>query len=435
MKASMEDLSVTRKKVNVVIPVEDVMSVRKEVFAEIKKEAKVKGFRPGKAPDDVINKMYKNEILSEVATRLVHNTLESALSEVSAAPISRPDITPTDEFTTDKDFEYTAEFDVLPPVELKEYKGLPLKKEVREVSDEDVEEALKNLQEHRAETTSYEDEDKKVEKGDVVTVDFTGFLDGKPIKDLHREDVQFAVGEEKMIQEFETNVLNMKRGEEKEFTVDYDKDFQIEEAAGKTVNFKLKVKDILEKKVPAINDELAQAIGLESVKELRDKIKEDLKLQIDQQAQTRLKNEMLDMLVDKNDVEAPDSLVQEEASRMVQQVAQNMEQRGMKAPPMDENTQKMVQERADRNVRASIILGEIAKLEEIKVTDNDINDNLKSVAEAYNMPVEQVRDVYEQNNMLDGLSANLAEQKVIDFVLENAKIEEVPADHNHVDNK
>lgn len=434
MKVEIEKLSGTERKMSVVLPQEQVQETRTEVFDEIRKSAKIKGFRPGKAPVSVIESAYKNDILAEVATRLLHSSLENALSEVDASPITRPQIDPPKEFTLDTDFEYTATFEVLPEFELAKYKDLPLKKELGVVSAEDVEQALKHLREHRAEIKSYEKE-QAVEKGDVAVIDFEGSLDGKPIEDLKKTDIPFVVGEDKMVPEFEENVLGMKKGEEKEFDIKYDEDFQIEEAAGKTVNFKLTVKDVQERVLPELNDELAKEIGVDDLEGLKVKIKEDLSRQLEQQSQTKLKTDLLDVLVQGNAVDAPPSLVHEEALRLAQGIQQNMQQRGLPEKPLDEAAQKVVAERALRNVKASIVLGAISRAEGISVSEEDMNENLSGIARGYNISKEQVRDTYQQNKLLDGLEANLAEQKVIDFIIENAKIEEVPGGRNHVDNK
>ncbi len=423
MKVNVEDLSSTRKRVDVVIPIEDVRSVRNKVFQEIKKSAKIKGFRPGKAPDGVVESMYKSEILSEAAARLVQSTLEDALKEASVSPVSRPEVAPSEAVSTDKDFTYSATFDVLPNIELMEYKGIPLKKEVKEVTDSDVEYAIEQLRNHKAEVKPYEKE-KGVEKSDVAIVDFQGYLEGKLIEDLNRKDMQFLVGEGKMLPEFEENLLGMKKGEEKKFDVKYDEDFQIREVAGKEVNFKLTVKDILQRELPVIDDELAKGAGLKTLSELKEKIKDDLSRQVEHQSLTKMKSDLLDLIVERNEIEVPLSLVKEEESRMTQQIIKNMGQRGVKSQPIDEATQSMVQERALRNVKASMILGAISRKEGISVSEDDINENLSAVADSYNVPTEQVREAYERNNMLEGLEVNLAEQKVIDFLIKNADVEE-----------
>lgn len=435
MKVNMENLSDTQRKLQVIVPADVVKQERNAVFKEIYQVAKVKGFRPGKAPVNVVEAMYKSEILSETMQKLLSNTLEDALREAEVNPINRPEITPPDAIEEDKDFEYTVLFEVLPEIELGQYKELKLKKDKQAVKDEDVDHAILHLREHKAEVKSYEKK-KAVKDGDVVIVDFEGFLDGEPLKDLKRENVQFIVGEKKMIPEFEENVMGMKKEEEKEFDVTYDESFPVEEARGKAVHYLLKLKDVLKRTMPKANDELAKGIGLESIDELKNKIKEDLGRQLEQQAETKLRKELMDILVENNpSLEAPGSLVQQEAERLVQSVKQNMQQRGVPEMDLDEKTLEEIGNHAVRNVKASLVLGEISRKEEISVSEEEIKESLSNIAQSYNMNTEQIHDLYEKNNLLEGLEGNLAEQKVIDFIIENADVDEVPVEDNHVDNK
>jgi len=435
MKVNMENLSDTQRKLQVTVPADVVKQERNAVFKEIYQVAKVKGFRPGKAPVNVVEAMYKSEILSETMQKLLSNTLEDALREAEVNPINRPEITPPDAIEEDKDFEYTVLFEVLPEIELGQYKELKLKKDKQAVKDEDVDQAILHLREHKAEVKPYEKK-KAVKDGDVVIVDFEGFLDGEPLKDLKRENVQFIVGEKKMIPEFEENVMGMKKEEEKEFDVTYDESFPVEEARGKAVHYLLKLKDVLKRTLPKANDELAKGIGLESMDELKTKIKEDLGRQLEQQAETKLRKELMDILVENNpSLEAPGSLVQQEAERLVQSVKQNMQQRGVPEMDLDEKTLEEIGNHAVRNVKASLVLGEISRKEKLSVSEEEIKESLSNIAQSYNMNTEQIRELYEKNNLLEGLEGNLAEQKVIDFIIENAEVDEVPVEGNHVDNK
>ena len=239
-----------------------------------------------------------------------------------------------------------------------------------------------------------------------------------------------------MIPEFEEAVMGMKKEEEKEFDITYDDSFPIEEARGKAIHYVLKLKDVLKRTMPKVDDELAKGIGVETLDELKIKIKEDLGHQLEKQAQTKMRRELMDLLVAENpSIEAPASLVEQEAERLVQGVQQNIEQQG--APAMDLSEQQLseIKDHAVRNVKASLVLGEISRKEGISVSDEDINENLSAIAQQYNMGTDQIRELYEQNNLLEGLEATLAERKVIDFIVENAEIDEVLVEENHVDNK
>ena len=433
MKINMESLSATQRKLHVTIPAEVVKEERDSIFKEIYQAAKVKGFRPGKAPVKVVEHMYHRALLRATMQKLLSKTLEDALREAEVNPLNRPEITPPDDLELDKDFEYTVVFEVLPEIELGQYKELKLKKEKQVVKEEDVELSIQHLREHKAETTPYEKK-KAVKDGDVVIVDFEGSLDGEPLEDLKRKDVQFVIGENKMIPEFEEAVLGMKKEEEKEVDVTYDETCPIEHARGKAIHYVLKLKDVLKRTMPEVDDELAKSIGLESLDELKTKIKEDLGHQLEKQAQVTMRRQLMDLLIVENpSIEAPQSLVEQEAERLVQSVQQNAEQQGI--PPMDLSEQQLneIRDHALRNVKASLVLGEISRKEEIRVSDEDINENLSSIAQQYNMGTDQIRELYEQNNLLEGLEATLAERKVIDFIVENAEIDEVVAEENPVD--
>ncbi|MGH7792687.1 MAG: trigger factor, partial [Thermodesulfobacteriota bacterium] len=193
MKVSVEALSSTEKKVEVFIPVEEVKEEMEKVFREFQKRAKIRGFRSGKIPRNVIETVYRDDLLNEVSSRLISESFENALKEVSITPVSKPKIT-ADKVERDNDFRYTAVFEVIPEFELKDYTGIELKREKYELKDEDVERALNQLRERAAQAKPLETE-REVRKGDYVIVDYEGRLDGRVIQDLKRTDTQFLVGE------------------------------------------------------------------------------------------------------------------------------------------------------------------------------------------------------------------------------------------------
>jgi len=433
MKVNLENISGTERKLEVVISAEQVKEKHEEVFTDIKQNVKVKGFRPGKAPEGIVRSMYKDEIRDEVMQKLVNDTLQDALKEAEVIPVSQPDVTPPSEMDVEKDFEYSVKFEVLPDFELAEYRKLPLKREKAEVTDDEVDHAIKHLLERGAKVEPYEEE-KELADGDVAIIDFEGSLDGKPLEDLKREDFQFVLGEKQVITEFEDNAMGMKKGEEKEFEVSYGEDFPIEEAKNKAVQYVMKLKDVLERTIPELDDEFAKEMGQDDTKSLQNKIREDLVKHMGQQSDQKLRQELIETLVNKNgDIEAPASLLHQEMERLAQNIAQGMQQRGIPAKPLDEEMQSKIAETAVRNVKASIILGEISQKESITATEDDLEAKLSEIAQGYNVTTDQIRDIYRENNMLGSLEGTIGEQKVIDFIIENAEIEEVAPEQNLVD--
>ncbi len=431
MKVNVENLSSTERKIQVAIPAEEVKSQRDEVFDEVSKNAKIKGFRPGKAPKNVVEAMYKDHIIEELTSRLVSGSFEDALKEASVSPINRPQITPQ-AIDPEKEFEYSAVFEVIPEFELEDYKGLELEKEKYEVKDEDVDKALEHLRQHRAETKPLEEE-REIKVGDIAIIDFDGQIDGVTVEGLKKSDIPFVVGEDKLIPEFEENILGMKKGDEKEFDVSYDEDFQISEAAGKTVKFTLKLTDIRERILPELTDDFATELGEENLDSLNAKIRDDLGKQMAQQSEQNLKKSILDKIVDSNAFDTPESLVAGEAERLRESFMQNMRQQGLQINTLDTETDQKLYNTATRNVKASIVLGEIASKEGLKVDYQEIHKRLEEISSSVGVPVDQVRDIYEKNNMLPSIESGLLEAKVIDFIIENANLTEVEPDTNQID--
>src|SRR3990172_8529155 len=274
MKVNVESLSNTEMKVEVFIPKEEVTGKIEEVFKELERDAKIKGFRPGKAPRRVIEAAYGSYIFEEVSSRLVSQSFEKALEEVSIIPISRPRIT-KDKIERDKEFHYTAVFEVIPEFEVKDYTGIELKKEKREVKEEDLALVLNQLRERGAQAKPI-GEDREVRTGDYLIIDYVGVVDGKPIKDLKAKDAQVIVGDKRLMAEFEDNLIGIKKGEEKEFEITYPEDFQMKDVAGKKVKFTVTVKEILERILPELDDEFSKDLGEENLEGLKKRIRGDL---------------------------------------------------------------------------------------------------------------------------------------------------------------
>lgn len=421
MRVNFESPSSTERKVEVFISAEDVKGKMEEVVKEFQMKAKVKGFRPGKIPKRIVEAMYGDSIFQEVSSRLVSESFEKALDENSVTPVSRPKIIP-DKIESDKEFHYTAVFEVMPDFEPQGYTGIELKREKQEVKEEDVEAALNSLRENAAEAKALQEE-RELRKGDYAVMDYEGLLDGKSVKELKRDDVQLLVGEERLIAEFENNLIGMKKGEEKQFQVTYPEDFQITEAAGKTVDFKVKLKDILERVIPDLDDEFAKDMGEENAEALKKKVREDMEKRLEKGSEDKMKVELIRTLVERNPVDVPQSMIENEAARLRREFAENYRRYGLEPPPIDEEAEAKLGERAVHNIKVSFILGTIARKEGIAVSDEEVDDKVAETSKSLQVPYERVREVYEKNNILDGLKASLIEEKVIGYLVGKSNIQ------------
>ncbi len=432
MRFNLENISSTERRLDVYISSEEVEKKRVGIFGEIKKNANIKGFRPGKAPNKLIESMYKDTITSEMTNSLVQDSLYNALEEASVSPVNRPDIKP-DKIQSNEEFHYSAEFEIIPEFELANYSGFDLKKQKVLVSEEDTDNALKRLRDSRVEGKALENE-REAHKGDFVFVDFEGKLNGETIKDLKKENVQFLLGEGNLIPEFDENILGMNKGETKEFDVEYPGDFRIEEAAGKTVHYFLKLNDIMERELPDIDDQFAEGFGEESLKALKDKIKEDLIKQMGNRAEAKLREDIINRLVEKLDFDIPLSLTNDEGIRLERNFISSFESRGLPVPKIDQQIKDNLRTEAIKNVRTSVILGRIADKENIKVKDTEIEKRMLELSQATQLPLEQVRGIYQNKGLIESLEFSLLQSKVVDFIIKNSNVSEIEVKENNVDN-
>ena len=422
MRVNVESLSNTERKVEVFIPKEEVIGKLEEVFKQLEREAKIKGFRPGKAPRRVIEATYGSHIFEEVSSRLVSQSFEKALEEVSIIPISRPRIT-KDKIERDKEFHYTAVFEVIPEFEVKDYIGIELKKQKREVKEEDIERVLNQLRERGAQAKPI-GEDREVKAGDYLIIDYVGVIDGKPIKDLKAKDAQVIVGEKRLMPEFEDNLIGIKKGEEKEFEITYPEDFQVKDVAGKTANFTVMVKEILEKILPELDDDFSKDLGEENLEGLKKKIREDLEKRFDKESEDKLKGELIKVLLERNPLDVPPSLIENETQRLRREFALNLERHGVKLPVLNDEAEGNFRNRAEQNVKASIMLGAIARKEGVQVDEDEVDNKLIEISKSSAVPFQKVREIYEKNNLIDSLKASLVEDKVLNFLIEKSDVKE-----------
>jgi len=433
MKVEVERINSTERKVDISIPVEDVDKNFYEIIQEFRKHSNVKGFRPGKTPIGVIESVYGKQIIGEVSAKLVNDTFYKALEDNNLTPVNKPRLKPED-LKKGLEFHYSAEFEVVPDFETEGYTGLELNKEIKEVKEGDVLEALERLRYNAAEAKPLE-KDREVKEGDYVFIDQEGFLDDKSVKELKKENLQLIIGEKKLIEEFETNLVGMKIGDKKEFKVQYDENFMLEEARGKEVTFKITLNDIKERVLPELNDDFAKQYELKSMDELKEKIKEDLEKQLEKESEANLRKDVMKKLMDKFSFDIPKSLLDQEKNYLMNRYAYDYQSRGLEMPEMNEAILSTLDKRAQTSVKASIILSKVAKNEDIYVSNSELDTKISELASMYNIPFDKFKETYEKNNMVNSLESSLIEEKVLDFLVEKAKVTEQLANENEIDIK
>ena len=272
MNVEVEMLDQVRKKIQVILPEEKITGLREGIYDELRKQAKIKGFRPGKVPRSIITNYYKDYIEDELKKRMVQSTMGDVLGEAKVDPITEPLINFIEEEGRQG---YTLECEVVPEIELPSYKGIEVEVEAINVTDDDVEKRIDGLQHMHAEMINREG-DSGAQSGDFVVIKYQGYLNGEPVKGVGTEAYPLELGSTTLMPEFENALIGMKIGEEKEVELTFQDDYPDKDIASKTLQFKLQVKEIKEKRLPEVNDEFAKDLGFDSMESLRTGLKGEI---------------------------------------------------------------------------------------------------------------------------------------------------------------
>jgi trigger factor len=436
MSINLKILSTTEQLAEITVDKDDVLKSFQDVLKLFQKDSDLKGFRKGKVPLNVIESRYSKEILEELKTRLISFyirkvSVENKINVVRTSNLEHEDL------KKDSAFKFKVNLEIIPDIKLKPYKEISVVKEIQKVTKKDIDEAMKNVLNNFAQNEEVES-NRKIKKKDFVDIDFTGSIDGKEIEKLNRKNAVVEIGNESLIPEIEKEILILKKGEESSFEVLYPKDFPITEAAEKNVQCTLKVNKILKKVVPKVDEAFLEKIGFKTVEDLEKRISDDLSGSFEQQAQGSLRKNMFDKLIDDNEFDFPNSFVDDEKNRLEADYKSKMAQQGVTVDELDEKTTDVINDSAFRNVKIALIFAEISKIENISVEDKEVGDYLAAFASSQNVPVDKVLKYYKDNNLMDDVRVKLTDEKVIQFLISNAKIKEVSKekdDSNEKDSK
>lgn len=436
MSINLKILSTTEQLAEITVDKDDVLKSFQDVLKLFQKDSDLKGFRKGKVPLNVIESRYSKEILEELKTRLISFYIRKASVE-NKINVVRTSNLEHEDLKKDSAFKFKVNLEIIPDIKLKPYKEISVVKEIQKVTKKDIDEAMKNVLNNFAQNEEVES-NRKIKKKDFVDIDFTGSIDGKEIEKLNRKNAVVEIGNESLIPEIEKEILILKKGEESSFEVLYPKDFPITEAAEKNVQCTLKVNKILKKVVPKVDEAFLEKIGFKTLEDLEKRISDDLSGSFEQQAQGSLRKNMFDKLIDDNEFDFPNSFVDDEKNRLEADYKSKMAQQGVTVDELDEKTTDVINDSAFRNVKIALIFAEISKIENISVEDKEVGDYLAAFASSQNVPVDKVLKYYKDNNLMDDVRVKLTDEKVIQFLISNAKIKEVSKkkdDSNKKDSK
>ena len=400
-----------------------------QAFKKVSKDVQVPGFRKGKVPRPIFEQRFGVESLYQDAVDIIlPEAYSEAIDEVEITPVDQPEVD-IEQIEKGKPFIFTATVTVKPEVKLGEYKGLEVEDKEASVTDEDVNDELKTLQEKQAELVVKEEG--QVEEGDTVVIDFEGYLDGEKFEGGSAENHSLEVGSQTFIPGFEEQLVGKTAGEDTEVQVTFPEDYQAEDLAGKEATFKVKIHDIKSKEVPELDDEFAKDVDddVETLDELKEKTKQRLIDEEENEIENQKRETLINQASENSEIDIPEAMVDNELDRMVQEFEQRLQMQGMTmemytqfSGQTQDDLKEQMKEDAQKRVQTSLTLEAIAETEELEATEEDVDKQLEEMASQYQMEVDQLRQMLGGNT--DALKGDLKLQKAIDFLLENAKLVE-----------
>ncbi len=411
------------RKLVVQVPSETIDVEVDNRLQSLKGRVRIDGFRPGKAPLKVIKQRYGESVLYEVAGEMIQKSFQDALAQENLKPASEPSI--KDEvIKPGEPLQYTAEFEVYPEVEIAPVSDLKLVKTVSEVTDEDVEKMLETL---RKQQQDWKEVDRPSQDGDRITVNFVGKTDGEVFDGGSADNVPVVIGSGSMIPGFEEQLLGKSKDDEFSFEVTFPEDYQAKDLAGKPAEFSIKVVKVEEPALPELDDEFAARFGVTEggVDKLRADIRDNMERELELRIKTDLKADAMDKLLAANNVEVPESMVKEE----VETLKRSDQETG--APARDEET---YQKDALRRVQLGVLLGELVKLANLQPSVEMVDQRLERMAKDYEDSAEFINHYKSNPQLMRGIETLVIEDMIVDWIAEQATVEEVKKTFDEVMN-
>lgn len=404
-----------------------LMSERlREAFSRLQQKAALPGFRPGKAPLEMIKKKYREDVYQDVFQKVVSETYRKAATENKVPVAGDPYITKTNfnEWEEGKSLEFTAEVDLLPEVKVKKYLGLPITKKEATIKDEDVEIVLKNLLDSKAELVNLPPET-KVKKGHQVVIDFEGRLDGELLPDASAKNFFLEVGQAGSLEDFQNGLIGMKAGEEKTIEVKYPADYKTQDVAGKTVLYTVKLHEVKQKNYPELTDELAKDFQAGSAKELKDRILKSLEEEMAAEQKSQTQEEILLAFLEANPLEVPPSLINRQLQFIFQETAMMLKRQNFTDKVIEDYFRKHIKDfsaRAEREVKLALLLPKVVEMEKIEAAEADFKAHFDEIVKGSGQNLEQIEKFFEEHkHRKEDLGREIQRKKALKLMIDSAK--------------
>ena len=429
MQVSVEDINSVKKTLHIEIPEETVVKELDKAYDKLKKKAKVKGFRPGKVPRSVVVRLFKKDVHADVTSSLIQSSFMDALKETDLNVVGTPNVDPP-ELEAAGPYRYDATVEISPELEDIEYHDLVLKRTNYRVLDEEIEAQLKMLQKNMAQHQKIA-EDRSARKDDFVLIDFEGFKEGRPFAETAKtENFNMKIGQGPVIKEFDDQLIGMRPNDKKEFEVKFPQDYFNKKLANLDILFQVTLHEIREEVLPEIDDVLAKKAGqYESLDDLKKAISDNMEQGYNKRAEQELHEQIYQELISKSDFEVPDVMVDMELEGIVEEAERSFAHQNISMEDIGltrESIAEKYRDTAVRQVKRHLLLGKMIDQESLTISDEELEDGLKAMADSFNQPLEQIKNYYDQNkDKIDYFKHTLLEKKAIKLIIDSSKIEEV----------
>ncbi len=421
----VENLSDVKKKITFEVPQERVLEVVGAQYKDLRKNAQVKGFRRGKVPLNILRNYFKDKVQDDAAKQLIEETFKPGLDEQRITLVSVLSIDPA-KVEEGKPFKYTAEIEVPPQIEVKGYEGLKLKKYIRSVTDQQVDERLQNLRQRNS-SLSPISESRGVTTGDHLVVDIKAEANGEPVRELSVTEYHLELGRNFYLPDFDSMLEGLRPDENKKFTKTIPEEFPRKNLRGTTAEFEVHIKEAKERMLPELDDDFAKDLEFDTLDELKQEIRQDIQTMLDRQTKKELEEQIVDALIEKNIFDVPESMVEQQIDTIMNRSMQNLAAQGIdprRLPAPTDAQRDRVRPGAERIVKAALILGAISEKEKVEVSEDEVQSEIEKKAKQMGMSLDYLKDQLEQNNMLEDVRAQVLEDKTYELIQKQAEISE-----------
>ncbi len=414
MQVSLETIGALERKMTIEVPAEKVSSAMQQRLQRMSREVKISGFRPGKVPMRVVKQRFGKQIFQEVVADTMQSTYQEAIQQEKLRPAGSPQIEPLN-LEADQDLKYIATFEVYPEINLADISEVEIAIAEVEIAESDINSMLDKL---RAPKMKWNEIARKAKKDDQVTIDFKGSIEGEFFEGGSQDDFPIVLGSGSLLPEFEEQLFDVIKDEEKSFEVTFPKDYMQKDLAEKVATFVIKVKKVEAGELPALDEDFVKEFGIEdgNLDALKEQLKSNMSVELEQRKKAFVKGRVMQSLFDTNEFEIPNALVKQEIEALRKQSMNEMKVKDESKLP-----DSLFEEEAKRRISLGLIIGEIVQKNELQLDSDKVTDQLNMIASSYNQPEEVIQ--YYRNNVqaMASVESLVMEEQVVDWVLNQAK--------------